>query len=109
MFFKKIVNGLKFGYICPGAMKTVQFLNKNMNNSTKQTINSIKKLSDFQFFVEIYVVYKDYLDDYVRKEMLSLLKNNSCKISKTITVEITALFGELPKKSDRIYQMISII
>ena len=96
--YPKNVNGLKFGYICPGAMKTVQFLNKNMNNSTKKTINSIKKLSDFQFFVEIYVVYKDYLDDDVRKEMLSLLKNNSCKISKTITVEITALFGELPKK-----------
>jgi hypothetical protein len=103
--YPKQVKGLKFGYICPGAMKTIDFLNSKDNNNTiknRKKINTlvkeIKKLSDFQFFVEIYVIYKDYLDESLKRDIMKILKNNSCSISKFITKEITRLFGELPTK-----------
>jgi hypothetical protein len=101
--YPKQVKGLKFGYICPGAMKTIDFLNTNeakiVNSNKKSTlVSDIKNLSDFQFFVEIYVIYKDYLDESLKRQIMKLFKNNSCKISTFITKEITRLFGELPPK-----------
>jgi|TARA_B110000285_G_C14862465_1_gene485216 hypothetical protein len=101
--FKKYptqVKGLRYGYICPGAMKTIAFLNTKIVNGNKQTtlVNYIKKLTDFQFFIEIYVIYKDYLDESLKRKITKILKNNSCKISNFITTEITRLFGELPPK-----------
>ena len=104
--YPKQVNGLKFGYICPGAMKTIDFLNRKDNSNTKNSnskklntlVKEIKKLTDFQFFVEMYVIYKDYLDESLKRDITKILKNNSCNISKFITTEITRLFGELPKK-----------
>jgi len=97
--YPKKVKELRFGFICPGAMKTIDFLNKQ-NNKSSNTLEKVKQitiLTDFQFFVEIYVLYKEYLDEQVKRDMMSVLKNNSCKISKSITKEITRLFGELPK------------
>ena len=102
LFYKypKQVNGLKYGYICPGAMKTIEYLNKHKDKPKfpKTTLSRIKLLTDFQFFIEIYVIYRKYLDDKVAKEMMAIIKNNSCRISKLITEEITRLFGELPNK-----------
>ena len=97
--YPKKVKGLRFGYICPGAMKTIDFLNKQItkNQNVATIVKQLTMLTDFQFFVEIYVLYKDYLAEPVRRDMMSVLKNNSCKISKVITKEITRLFGELPK------------
>jgi len=84
-------------------MKTIDFLNTNeakiSNGNKKSTlVSDIKKLTDFQFFVEIYVIYKDYLDESLKRQIMKLLKNNSCKISNFITTEITRLFGDLPPK-----------
>lgn len=97
--YPKKVKGLRFGYICPGAMKTIDFLNKqnNKNKNFTTQVKQITMLTDFQFFVEIYVLYKDYLPEPVKRDMMTVLKNYSCKISKTLTKEITRLFGELPK------------
>lgn len=104
--FKKYpegVKGLKFGYICPGAMKTIDFLNKALEKKTatkrqRDIIHKIRILTDFQFFVEIYQIYSNYLDDEVKRKMMKIIKNNGCKISKAITNEITKLFGDLPKR-----------
>jgi hypothetical protein len=98
--FKKYprkVKGLTFGYICPGAMKTVEFLNSKSVVSP-ETLRKIKMLTDFQFFIEIMVVYKDYLDKDLVKKMKAIIGNKSCSLSSQITEEITRLFGTLPKK-----------
>ena len=95
--YPKKVKGLRFGYICPGAMKTIAFLNKN---STVQhdVLKSIKLLTDLQFFVEIYVVYKDYLEPKLVSKMKIIIGKKSCSISMQITEQITRLFGQLPDK-----------
>ena len=52
-------SGLVFGYICPGAMKTLKHLNDNsMDNKDKKITNNILRLTDFQFLIEIVVIYK---------------------------------------------------
>jgi hypothetical protein len=98
----KRVRGLNFGYICPGAMKTVDYLNEIVKSKPtpelKKIVRQIQILTDFQFFVEIYQIYREYLSQEVAREMMKLIKNNGCKISKTITDEISRLFGELPPK-----------
>lgn len=101
--YPEAVKGLKFGYICPGAMKTVAFLNKALERKTatkeqREITRRIRILTDFQFFVEIYQIYREYLDEEVKRSMMKIIKNNGCKISKAITNEITRLFGELPKR-----------
>ncbi len=98
--YPKKVQGLTFGYICPGAMKTIEYLNAYPDKSQnyKKLVRQIRLLTDFQFFVEIYQIYREYLDESTKLEMMKIIKNNGCKISKTITNEITRLFGELPKK-----------
>ena len=101
--YPEAVQGLKFGYICPGAMKTVNYLNNALNlksatRDQREVTRKIRILTDFQFFVEIYQIYREYLDEKVKLEMMKLIKNNGCKISKAITNEITRLFGELPTR-----------
>lgn len=101
--YPKPTKGLKFGYICPGAMKTVSYLNKKLElkSATKdqaEVTKQISLLTDFQFFIEIYQIYSDYLDEQVKLEMMKLIKNNGCRMSKIITSEITSLFGKLPKR-----------
>ena len=45
-------DGLIFGYICPGAMKTIEYLNKSEGNKKdKLLVDKIKKLTDLQFFI----------------------------------------------------------
>ena len=95
--YPKKVQGLTFGYICPGAMKTIEYLNNNSKNIDKQLLKEITLLTDFQFFIEIFVIYKEYLDEQIYSYIRKIIKNNGCKISKTITNEITKLFGKLPK------------
>mgnify|MGYP000892133072 CR=1 FL=1 len=95
--YPKKVSGLVFGYICPGAMKTIEYLNKNSSKIDKQLLDKLKILTDFQFFIEIFVIYKNYIDEDIYNQIRKILKNKSCEISKTITNEITFLFGKLPK------------
>ena len=93
--YPKKVEGLEFGYICPGAMKTIEFLNNQ--NTPSDILKKIKILTDFQFFVEIYQIYYKYLDIKVYNEIQKIIKDNSCMISQIITNEITILFGKLPQ------------
>ena len=94
--YPKKIKGLHFGYICPGAMKTIEYLNKNSKKFDIKLLNNIKLLTDLQFFIEIYVIYKKYIDEELVNKIRKIIKNNACNISKTITNEITNLFGELP-------------
>ena len=90
------MEGLRFGYICPGAIKTIAYLNKQ--DISDKLREKIKSLTDFLFFVEIYAIYSKYLDSNIYEKIDDILKNRSCKISNLITEELTNLFSMLPKK-----------
>ena len=84
---------LKFGFVCPGAIKTLDYLRKNSRQ--KVIVNKIRKLTDLLFFIEIIVIYNKYLEKefyYSLKKKLSL---KECYISNKITSEITNLFNQL--------------
>ena len=50
-------SGLKFGYICPGAIKTVTYLNqKSKTAKSKKITNEIKRLTNALFFIEIIII-----------------------------------------------------
>ena len=93
-------DGLIFGYICPGAMKTLEYLNKSDGNKKdKLLVDKIKKLTDLQFFIEIIVIYGKYVKD--RELYLKLnkeLSKNGCQLSKIITKNISTFFSELSTK-----------
>ncbi len=107
--YPKKVQGLTFGYICPGAMKTVEYLNKVLRQmpegkqkiKVRKITGEIKTLTDFQFFVEIFVIYKKYIEKSVGDKMETIIKKDGCPISELITDRITVLFGELPVKIKR--------
>ena len=90
-------NGLVFGYICPGAMKTIEHLNlKSNSKEDKEITQKIKRLTDFQFLIEIAVIYKDYIKNKsTLKELEKLLNGKHCEYSKEITKEITSLLSKL--------------
>lgn len=90
----KKLEGLRFGFICPGAINTMKYLNKLDKN--KGVVRKIKLLTDFQFYVEILTIYKKYLSKDIYKKHNSNLPRNKCQISKKITLEITNLFNSLP-------------
>ena len=86
-------NNLKFGYICPGAINTINYLKniniQNNNANINKIITEIKLLTDFQFFIEIIVIYNEYIDTKLFNRINKQLNNNHCKISEKITYRIT--------------------
>ena len=57
-------------------MKTVAFLNKALERKTatkeqREITRRIRILTDFQFFVEIYQIYREYLDEEVKRNMMN--------------------------------------
>lgn len=91
-------SGLQFGFICPGAMKTVSYLNQQSKTpKTKNLTDQIKKYTDAQFFIEIVIIYQDYITKKLYKDAKKIMKNNGCIISNRITQKISDLFGEYPK------------
>lgn len=90
-------SGLQFGYICPGAVKTIEYLNESAQSQADvKATKEIMKLTDLQFFIEIIVVYSDYIVTTDRlNEVNKILNNQSCNISKKITEKITNLFSGL--------------
>ena len=95
----KDVSGLQFGYICPGAVKTIEYLNETVRtNRDIQAKEEIIRLTDLQFFIEIIVIYTDYITNKDSLNKVSqILKNQGCNISKKITEKITNLFSSLSK------------
>lgn len=94
--YPKGIDGLKFGFICPGAMKTVDYLNKHKNKSNQKTIKRIKELTDFLFFIEIIVIYKNHIiKNKSYYDSKKIIGNNACKLSNKTTASITKLFGKL--------------
>lgn len=91
-------SGLHFGFICPGAIKTVTYLNKYSNTpKTKQLTQEVKKYTDAQFFIEIIIIYQDYISKKLFKDAKKIINNNGCVISNKITQKISDLFGQYPK------------
>ena len=90
---------LKFGYICPGASKTVKYLNKfkSKSDNIKTLYHKIRRLTDALFFVELIVLYNKYLNNKIFQEMKKIIGNNYCKIAESITCYITKYFERLPK------------
>lgn len=91
-------NILKFGYICPGATKTLKFIKKNIkSDSTQKIFEKIKRFTDGLFFVELIALYSKYIDKKFVKEMNDLMSNKSCVIAKAFTKVISEQFEKLPK------------
>ena len=88
--------GLHFGFICPGAVKTMEYLNQIEGH--RELVEKIRKLTDFQFFLEIISIYSTYLEpkklDKLRQKIGT--SNDICVVSRKITSEITHLFNSLP-------------
>ena len=93
----KNIKGLKFGYICPGAINTIQYLYKNSKTiQTKKIVSQLLKLTDALFFVEIIVIYKNYISINLFKKAKSIIGDH-CELSNQITKRISNLFAKLPK------------
>lgn len=91
-------NILKFGYICPGATKTLKFIKKNIkSDSTQKIFEKIRRFTDGLFFVELIALYSKYIDKKFVKEMNDLMSNKSCVIAKAFTKVISEQFEKLPK------------
>lgn len=88
---------LKFGYVCPGAIKTVNFIKENVQIYKVDNIfKKVKKYTDALFFVELIVLYHKYIDKNLVEKINKVLKNESCKVAKALTKLITNQFTELP-------------
>lgn len=101
LFNKKQKKGiLNFGYICPGAVKTLNYIKKNISNIEHQRtlFQKIKRLTDALFFLELIILYKKYLNNKLVRDMNLLINNNSCLIAKIMTGHLTKYFSRLPKK-----------
>lgn len=91
-------NILKYGFICPGATKTLKFIKKNIKSeSTQKIYEKIKRFTDGLFFIELIVLYSKYIDKKFVKEMNELMNNKSCIIAKSFTKIISEQFEKLPK------------
>ena len=92
----KSVKGLRLGFICPGAIKTIDFLNKNVKSqSSKDLTKKIKRYTDALFFVEIIVIYKKYINKQLFNDAI-LIIGDPCSLSNKITEKISNYFSKLP-------------
>ena len=91
-------SGLSFGYICPGAIKTITYLNqKSKTDKSKKITNEIKRLTDALFFIEIIIIYQNYINKKVYNDAKKIIGNNGCLLSNKITQKISDLFSQYPK------------
>ena len=90
---------LLFGFICPGAVKTINYLvDESKNTKNKKNTNKIIKLTNLLFFIEIITIYHEYLyKDFVKRN-LYILNNKSCLIAKLISEEINNTLVKYNKK-----------
>lgn len=89
---------LKFGFICPGATKTVKFIKKNIKNKDHDRIfNKIIKYTDALFFIEIIAIYSKFIDKDILIYVDSFTNSKYCSIAKVISNLISEQFQKLPK------------
>jgi hypothetical protein len=88
-------NSLLFGFICPGAIKTIDYLEKYKKQ--RKIVDLIKRVTDALFFLEIIVIYKDYINKSTHDKVKRKIKTHHCDISKEFIDSITFLFNLLPK------------
>lgn len=102
---------LKFGYVCPGAIKTVQYIKSNVKSERSNNIyKKIIRYTDALFFIELIELYTKYIDRKLVNKINEIIDGKSCLIAKVITKIITKQFSLLPKKiaqnlPDNFYQM----
>ena len=87
--------GLLFGFICHGAIKTIDYLEKYKKQ--RKIVDLIKRVTDALFFLEIIVIYKDYINKSTHDKIKKKIKTHHCDISKEFIDSITFLFNLLPK------------
>lgn len=85
---------LKFGFICPGAVNTIEYLSKK--NTPPIILSRIKILTDFLFFIEIYQIYREFLPRDVYQKIKNIIGRKGCKISNIITKEISENIKKIP-------------
>lgn len=85
---------LKFGFICPGAVNTIEYLSNQ--NTPPRILSQIRMLTDFLFFIEIYQIYREFLPKDVYQKIKKIIGNKGCKISNIITKEISENIKKIP-------------
>lgn len=112
------VNNLNFGYICPGAINTIKFIESKLKiNEPKETMSTaesnqtkklnmylekIKKYTDALFFVEIIYLYKDYINKEIFDTATKIeFMNQPCFLARKFTEKITYYMSKLPQEIKR--------
>ena len=85
---------LKFGFICPGAINTIEYLSKK--NTHTRILSKIKMLTDFLFFIEIYQIYSEFIPKDVYQKIKKIIGRKGCEISNIITKEISDNIKRIP-------------
>lgn len=89
---------LHFGYICPGAIKTVNFLTqKSKTTSDIKNTKEIIKYTDALFYIEIIALYKEYIsaENYNIGRKLLGSNTNMCRLASKYASLITKNIGQL--------------
>ena len=89
---------LKFGFICPGASKTIKFISKSIKtDSHKKIFDKVKKYTDALFFIEIIALYTEYVDKNIVKYIDNFTNKKYCLLAKSLTKLISYQFEKFPK------------
>ena len=89
---------LKFGYICPGALKTINYIHENVKtDSARKIYNNIKRYTDALFFIEIIALYYKYIDKDIVEYVDNFTNKKNCLLAKILTKMISQQFEKLPK------------
>ena len=81
---------LKFGYICPGALKTINYIHENVKSDSAQKIyNNIKRYTDALFFIEIIALYYKYIDKDIVEYVDNFTNKKNCLLAKILILSST--------------------
>ena len=88
---------LRYGFICPGALKTIEFLNKNKQKFNNDIYEKIRSFTDGLFFLELIVLYSKYINKDLVDIIKGIIGDKHCVIAKAFVKIISEEFTKLPK------------
>lgn len=95
------IDGLQFGFICPGAVNTIIYISENLCNmcgEKSEALENIKELTDLLFFIEIIVIYSKHISDQNNNSLVqskNIIGDNFCEYSKNIVDLISSEISKL--------------
>jgi hypothetical protein len=89
---------LKFGFICPGASKTIKYISKSIKTEGhKKIFDKVKRYTDALFFIEIIALYTEYVNKDIVKYIDNFTNKKYCLLAKSLTKLISKQFEKFPK------------